>query len=162
MSDELKLFADYHQIHVFDEGSVTDLGEVWTEEAMADQLAVAGDAVAVGTMANVFVRVAVEVLDEAPADDSTAFDHVVEGSVQVPSGRLVVMGCTDFEPDAARFAVPTGWLRLRVAKSNLGVASRLDIDSDEDPATMELVRVQVWPAAAAPLVVLKQWPTARA
>ncbi|MFI5613953.1 hypothetical protein [Amycolatopsis sp. NPDC051903] len=162
MPDELKLFADYHQIHVFDEGSVADLGEVWTEEAMANQLAVTGDAVAVGTVVNVFVRVAVEVLHEAPADDSTAFDHVVEGSLEVRSGRLVVMGCTDFELDAARFAVPAGSLRVRVAKSNLGVASRWGIDSDEDPATMEQVRVQVWPATAAPLIVLKQWPTVRA
>lgn len=153
----MRLFADYYQIHLFDEGSVTDLGEVWTEEAMADQLAVAGDAVAIGTAVNVFVRVAIEVLDRAPADDSADFDHVVEGSVEIRSGRLVVMGCTDFEPDAARFPVPAGWLRVRVAKSNLEVANRLGIDSDEDAATTERIRVQVWPAAPTPLVVLKQW-----
>ncbi|WP_239133925.1 hypothetical protein [Rugosimonospora africana] len=153
----MRLFADYYQIHLFDEGSVTDLGEVWTEEAMADQLAVAEDAVAIGTAVNVFVEVAIEVLDRAPADDSADFDHVVEGSVEIRSGRLVVMGCTDFEPDAARFTVPAGWLRVRVAKSNLEVAARLGIDSDEDHATTERIRVQVWPAAPTPLVVLKQW-----
>ncbi|WIX79248.1 hypothetical protein QRX50_00055 [Amycolatopsis carbonis] len=107
------------------------------------------------------VRVAVEVLNRAPADDSTDFDHVVEGSVEVRSGCLVVMGCTDFEPDAVRFAVPAGALRVRVGKSNLEVAGRLGIDSDEDPATMEHIRAQVWPAATAPLLVLKRWPAAR-
>jgi hypothetical protein len=95
----------------FDQRSVTDLGDAWTEQAVVDQLAVGGDAIAVGTAVNVFVRVAVDVLDRAPADDSTDFDHVVEGSIEVRSGRLVVMGCTDYEPDAVRFAVPAGWLR---------------------------------------------------
>jgi hypothetical protein len=155
---ELKLFADYYQIHLFDEASVADLAEAWTKEAMANQLAVARDAVGIGTAVNVFVRVAVEVLDRAPVDDSAYFDHVVEGSIEVRSGRLVVMGCTDFEPDAARFTVPHGWLRIRVAKSNLEAATRLGIYSDKDRATTEHVRVQLWPAASAPPVVLKRWP----
>jgi hypothetical protein len=49
---ELKLFADYRQVHIFDEGSMTDLGEAWTDQAVLDRLAVAVDAVAVGTEVN--------------------------------------------------------------------------------------------------------------
>jgi hypothetical protein len=104
-------------------------------------LAVARDAVAVGTVVNVFVQVAVEISDQPPMNDGSNFDHVVEGSVEVRSGRLVVMGCTDYEPDAVRFAVPAGWLRIRVAKSNLEVAARLGVGSDEDPDTMERNRI---------------------
>jgi hypothetical protein len=118
---------------------------------------VSDDAVAIGTTVNVDVAVTVEVLDEPPADDSGGFDHVVEGSVRCPSGRLVVMGCTDYEPDARRFPVPAGWLRLRASQSNLDLAYEADIDSDEDPRTMERLRLQVWPAAAAPLEVTKRW-----
>ena len=103
ISAELELFADYYQIHLFDDGSVTDLGDAWTEEAVLDHLAVVKDAMAVGITVNVNVAVTVEMLDAAPEDDSAAFDHVVEGSLEVPSGRLVVMGCTDYEPEAARF-----------------------------------------------------------
>jgi hypothetical protein len=44
---ELGLFADYYQIHLFDDGSVTDLGDAWTDEAVLDGLAVATDAIAV-------------------------------------------------------------------------------------------------------------------
>jgi hypothetical protein len=161
MSDVLRLFADYHQIHLFDEGSEADVADAWTDEAVADNVAVAADAIAVGTVVNVFVAVTVEVLDRAPADDSGDFDHVVEGSLEVRSGRLVVMGCTEYEPDAARFAVPVGWLRMRASRSNLDVAARLDLDSDEDPATTERVRVQVWPAAPQPPVVVKRWRPAR-
>jgi hypothetical protein len=35
---ELTLFADYYQIHVFDEGSKTDLGDEWTDQASDDHL----------------------------------------------------------------------------------------------------------------------------
>jgi hypothetical protein len=54
---ELELFADYHQIHVFDEGSTTDLGEAWTDQAVSDRLAVGLDAAAIGTEVNVNVLV---------------------------------------------------------------------------------------------------------
>ncbi|MEV4708511.1 hypothetical protein [Actinoplanes sp. NPDC049316] len=157
MISELTLFADYHQIHLFDEGSSTDLGDAWTGGAVDDQLAAADDAMAVGTAANMDVSVTVDVRDQPPADDVTGFDHVVEGSLRASSGRVVVMGCTDFEPDAARFSVAPGWVRIRVAKSNLAAAYDADNESDDDPATMERLTIQIWPAAHAPVAVLKRW-----
>ena len=95
---ELRLFADYHQIHIFDEGSQADVADAWTEEAVADNIAVAGDAIAVGTAVNGFVAVRVELLDLPPVPDTGDFDHVVEGSMQVRSGRLVVMGSHSVQP----------------------------------------------------------------
>ncbi|MEH1168085.1 hypothetical protein V6V47_22140 [Micromonospora sp. CPCC 205539] len=157
VSTELELFADYYQIHLLDDGSATDLGNAWTEEAVLNNLAVDTDAMAVGTTVNVNVAVTVEVLEAAPEDDSAEFDHVVEGSLQVPSGRLVVMGCTDYEPEAARFGVAAGSIRVRAARSNLIEADRLGIESDDDPATMERLRVQVWPAPHTEPVVIKRW-----
>jgi hypothetical protein len=153
----LDLFADYHQIHMIDDGSTSDLGEAWTVEAFVDRLAVADDAIAVGTSVNVTVAVRVEVLDVPPADDFADFDHVVEGSMQVPSGRIVIMGCSDYESDAARLRVPAGPVRVRVASSNLAEAERLGIDSDNARQTMERLRVQVWPAPTGEPVVLKRW-----
>ena len=155
---ELTLFADYHQIHLFDEDSTTDPGEAWTDRAVADQVAVDGDAMAVATAVNVEVSVTVEVLDAPPEDVSASFDHVVEAGLVVPSGHLVVMGCTDYAPAAARIAVPAGPARVRVARSNLEVASLLDVGSDEDPETMERVRLQIWSAASTGTVVLRRWP----
>ncbi|WP_405142451.1 hypothetical protein OG589_34560 [Sphaerisporangium sp. NBC_01403] len=154
---DLELFADYHQIHLLDDGSTSDLGEAWTSEAYADRLAAADDAIAVGTSVNVTVAVRVELLDAPPADDLADFDHVVEGSMQVPSGRIVIMGCTDYEPDAARFRVPVGPVRVRVASSNLAEAERLGVDSDDAQQTMERLRVQVWPAPTGVPALLKRW-----
>ncbi|RSM58552.1 hypothetical protein DMB66_28795 [Actinoplanes sp. ATCC 53533] len=154
---ELTLFADYHQIHAFDEGSQTDLGAEWTGQAIVDRLAVGQDAVALGTTVNVNVAVSVEVLAGPPADDSIEFDHVLEASIHCSSGMLVVMGCTDYVPEARRFPVAPGWLRLRASCSNLDRAYQADIDSDEDPQTMERLRLQAWSAEAAPSVVVKRW-----
>ncbi|MET7946591.1 hypothetical protein [Micromonospora sp. NPDC005324] len=154
---DLELFADYHQIHLSDEGSTGDLSEAWTDQAVVDRLAVVDDAIAIGTSVNVTVAVRVDVLDAPPADDHTDYDHVVEGSMQIRSGRLVVMGCTDYEPDAARVQVPVGPLRVRAASSNLAEAERSGLDSDEAPHTMERLRVQVWPAPGGEPVVVKRW-----
>lgn len=157
ISAELKLFADYYQIHLLDDGSVTDLGDAWTDEAVLDGLAVATDTIAAGTTVNVNVAVTLELPEAAPEDDSAEFDHVAEASLQVPSGRLVIMGCTDYEPEAARFKVAAGPVRVRVARSNLAEAERPDIHSDDDPATMERLRLQVWPAPYNDPVVIKRW-----
>jgi hypothetical protein len=63
ISAELELFADYCQIHLFDDGSVADLSDAWTNEAVLDHLAVATDAMAVGTTVNVNVAVTLQVLE---------------------------------------------------------------------------------------------------
>ncbi len=161
MATELRLFADYFQIHVFDEGSETDFGDLWTSQTVRDGLAVGPDAVAIGTAVNVFVQLSVETLSSPPAADEADFDHVVEASLKSESGRLVVMGCTDYEPDAVRIGVAPGWLRLRASRSNLDTASALDIDSAETPGTIERVRIQVWPAAPADVTVVKRWNAAQ-
>jgi hypothetical protein len=51
----------------------------------------------------------------------------------------------DYEPDAERFTVTPGWLRLRASRSNLLAAFRADIASDDDPESTEKV-LQIWPA----------------
>ncbi|MFF3863758.1 hypothetical protein [Streptomyces sp. NPDC002209] len=155
---ELTLFADYFQIHMSDADSDGDLSDAWTDQAVADHLAVAPDALGIGTSVNVDVSVTVVVLTQEPSDDSSEFDHVVEAGLNVSLGRLMVLGCTDHAPDAATFEVPSGWNRARVSRSNLARATQADIDSDESPETTEKIRIQVWPAPEFPAKVIKRWP----
>jgi hypothetical protein len=154
---ELTLFADYFQIHVSDADSDGDLSEAWTDQAVADHLAVAQDALGIGTVVNVNVSVTVVVLPQEPSDDSSEFDHVVEASLDVSSGRLMVQGCTDHTPDAATFEVASGWNRVRVSRSNLAPAAQADVDSDESPETTEKIRIQVWAAPESPATITKRW-----
>jgi hypothetical protein len=154
---ELTLFADYFQIHVSDAESDGDLSDAWTDRAVADHLAVARHALGIGTVVNVNVSVTVVVLPQEPSDDSSEFDHVVEAGLDVPSGRLMVLGCTDYAPDAATFEVAPGWNRVRVSRSNLARAAQADVDSDESPETTEKIRIQVWAAPESPATITKRW-----
>ncbi|MFC7881863.1 hypothetical protein ACFUVV_08325 [Streptomyces sp. NPDC057376] len=154
---ELTLFADYFQLHVSDADSDGDLSDAWTPQAVADHLAVARDALGIGTAVNVHVSVTVALLPQEPDDDSSEFDHVVEASLDVSRGRLSVQGCTDYAPEAAAFEVLPGWNRVRVSRSNLARAIEADVDSDEHLATTEKVRIEVWPAPEAPSKVIKRW-----
>lgn len=155
---ELTLFADYFQIHVTDAESDGDLSDAWTDQAVADHLATAPGVLGIGTVVNVNVSVTVIVLPQEPSDDSSEFDHVVEASLNVPSGRLAVLGCTDYTPDAATFEVAPGWNRVRVSQSNLARAAQADVDSDESPETTEKIRIQVWAAPESPATITKRWP----
>src|SRR5271157_5437345 len=99
---QFRLFADYFQFYLQDERAKGDLSESWTEEAVAQLLALAPGTIGVGTVRNMEVPVDLELDDDLPNDDLNVWDHVNECSIEVPSGRIVVAGCTDYFPDAAR------------------------------------------------------------
>ena len=157
MSLDLRLFADYFQIHVLDAKGDGDLSEAWTDEAVADDLAVASGALGLGTAVNVDVAVAIELLPQAPEHASPHVDHIVEASIHAPSGQLVILGCTDYFPDAARFDVPAGWVRVRASRWNLAHAIEAGAASDEAEETIEHLHIQVWPAPQEPPAVIKRW-----
>ncbi|WP_058043512.1 hypothetical protein [Streptomyces roseifaciens] len=159
MATDLKLFADYFQIHLLDDESDGDLSDVWTEQTVLDGLGVTEDALAIGTAVNVNVAVSVHVLAAQPDDDGgdDDYDHIVEASLNLASGRLVVLGCTDYYPDATRFDMPAGWTRIRASRRNLAAAVLADIDSDNAPETTEQLRLQAWPAPYSEPRIIKRW-----
>jgi len=96
------------------------------------------------------VPVVVEVADEAPDDDASAWDHVNECSLDVSSGRLVIAGCTDYFPDAARIELPPRSYRARIYYGNLAALSADGLNGDDH------YKIVLWRAAAAPLQVIRQ------
>jgi hypothetical protein len=154
---ELRLFADYFQLHVMDENADDDLGDAWTEEAVADALAVAEQTLGIGTEVNMYVEVTVEVLDRTPVDVDDQSDHIAEASIAVPSGRVAILGCTDYLPDAARFDVPKGFVRVRVSRANLANVHQPGTEGHGVPEAFEQVRLQIWPAPHAAPLVIKRW-----
>ncbi|WP_200146637.1 MULTISPECIES: hypothetical protein [Streptomyces] len=157
MVTDLELFADYFQIHLLDDESEGDLSDVWTEQAVRDGLGVTEDALAIGTDVNMTVAVSVHVLAQQPDDDRDDFDHVVEASLNLASGRLVVLSCTDHLPDAARFDMPTGWTRIRASRRNLAAAAFPDPDDEDEPEDTEEIRLQAWPAPYSQPHIIKRW-----
>ncbi len=147
---EYTLFADYFQFYLRDEDAAGDLSGSWTPEAVDRLLAVAPGTIGVGTVRNMNVPVVVEIIDGECEAELSAWDHVNECSIEVPSGRLVIAGCTDYVPDAARIDLPSGSYRARIFYGNLSSLSEDGLDGDD------IYRVVLWKAAPSPVQILKQ------
>jgi hypothetical protein len=147
---EFELFADYFQFYLQDESADGNLGDSWTEVAVARLLAVAPGAIGVGTVRNMDVPVVVEVLVAEPIPDLDSWDHVTECSLDVPSGRIVIAGCTDYFPNAERIDVEPGTYLARVSYGALDSLSEDGLDGDDR------YRVQLWQAPSIEPRVLRQ------
>ena len=150
------IFADYFQFVLMDETSQDDFSVIWTEEALYRMLAVAPLAICPGTLRNVDVAVEIEVLDRPPAIDLSSWDNAVEASLSVPSGRLVVMSCTGYLPDAPRIEVTPGTYQV------LSLAGGIESIKNEWEPADDLYRVYLWPGAAREPHILKRWQRADA
>lgn len=111
---ELELFADYCQFYLQDEEASGDLSNSWTKQASDELLALAPSTIGVGTASNTTVPVTIELHDSPPEEDLALWDWVNECSLDVPSGKIVIAGCTDDFFDALRIRVEPGTYRARI------------------------------------------------
>lgn len=147
---ELTLFADYHQFYIQDENVDGNLSDAWTDEALERLLAVAPGTVGIGTVRNVDVPVTIAVLGQEPALDTDKFDQVVECSIAVESGTVVLAGCTDYFPDAARIKIPSGPYRVRASFEGLESVSPDGLEGNDQ------YHLQLWPAPMGGIEILKK------
>jgi len=145
------IFADYFQFVVMDETSEDDFSEIWSEAGLNRMLAVGRSAVCPGTLRNIDVDVEVHVLDQAPDISLAEFDHAAEASLSVPSGSLVVMGCTGYLPDAPRIEVAPGCYQMLFLVT--GVST---ITNEWEPAHDKYI-VFLWPGSSREAKLLKHW-----
>ncbi len=144
------LFADFHQFYVEDEDPVGTTEHIWDDKQSHEiALGIEKGIIAVGTERNFTVPVSLEIHDSEPEYDLSAWDRVNECSIDIPSGTVVIMGCTDYRPDAARIQVDPGWYRARVYYG--GLDSVIDFDKGDDR-----YRVALWPAPRSELKILKR------
>jgi hypothetical protein len=147
-----ELFADYHQFYLQDESVEGDLSDGWTQEATDRLLALAPGTIGVGTVRDMTVSVDIEVRDDEPKETWETWDQVNECSINIDSGRIVVAGCTDYFPKAARVLVPPGVYRARVFYGNLDSLSEDGLEGGDH------YRVALWPGSPTLPLVLKQRP----
>jgi hypothetical protein len=151
--NNFKLFADYFQFYIQDEYAEGNLSDSWNDDAVGRMLAVAPGIVGIGTVRNMDVSVSVELLDSATDSDFDQWDHIVECTLQVSGTRLVIAGCTDYFPDAARISVSPGTYRLRACYADLNTLSEDRLDGNDR------YHIQLWLAPAIEPRVLKQHAT---
>ncbi len=147
-----ELLADYFQIYLRD-AAHPDLPDDYTDAAIARRLVAGPYGVILHTVRNMPVPLRVEWHSERPAPDLEADQQVVEAGFGCPSGRLVLAGLSDYEPSAARLAVPAGRLGLRARFRGLDTLSADGLAGDDR------YELQLWPGAVPDGVrVLKAWP----
>jgi len=134
-----------------DETSEDDFSLLWSEDALKRMLAVGRAAVCPGTLRNVDVTVEIRLVPESPAVNLSEYDHATAASIDIPSGKLALMGCTGYLPDAPRIELPPGQYQL------LSLASGIDsITTEWDPAD-DLYTVYLWPGEWREPMLLKHW-----
>jgi len=134
MSTETKLeiFADYYQFYLSDEVATFRLENIWHDpQSVLDMIDAGPGEVAVGTVRNFTVPVTVRIFDSDPEYNPDQWDHITEASLEITSDRLVVMGCTDYEPYAKRIAVEPGLYRVRVHYADLDSVAQNGLDGDD-------------------------------
>lgn len=144
------LFADYFQFYIQDEQVEGNLSDSWTKEASRIGLALAPCTVGIGTARNMTVPVTLEVHDSVPDDDFTSWERVNECSIDIPSGCLVIAGCTDYFPDAARIYIKPQCYRARIYYGGLNTVV------DEFGEGDDYYKVVLWPEPYSELKVIKE------
>lgn len=116
------LFADYHQFYLMDEKTSPELPSVWTDADVARGFLSATGTVIVSTARNLFVPVRVLWHSSEPTSDFSDADRVARTRF-TSSGSILIAGLMDYQPDAARCAVPAGALNVLLVFRGLNTLS---------------------------------------
>jgi len=147
------LFADYYQFYLQDEPVKGDLSDAWTNDAVSNLLAIAPGTIGVGTVRNMDVPVEVRIVESEPMETFDEWDQVNECDIEIQSGTIVIAGCTDYFPDAARIQVEPGSYRARLYYGQLNSLSEDGLDGDDH------YRVVLWKCEPKGMEVMKKRST---
>lgn len=92
--EELRVFADYHQFYLWDGVISPDAPETYTDEDVARRIKTGQYVVVIQPERDLEVPVTIEVHDQEPVCDLTAWNHVAEASLLLPNGALQIHECT--------------------------------------------------------------------
>lgn len=162
-----KPFVTHYSFYIGDSATEADTTSLnfWNIEANARRLAITRDLLGIGTGVCDDIPIEVEIRKEAPrSDDFAVWSHVVEASIDLPTGRLAIDDCVDFRPESdprlssktyrsPHITIPPGKYRVRVLYGGLNEENMIKEFGEHD----EHYRLILWPAPFAEPIVLKRW-----
>jgi len=134
-----EIFADYFQFYLEDEGAQPDTSGIWDKEHVNRMLATYSGLIAVGTARNMKVPVKVIIDELRPSIDAEKWDKINECSIIIKSDKMVVIGCTDYYPDAARITITPGIYRVVICYGGLNTLSEDGLDGNDH------YEITLWP-----------------
>jgi len=147
--EAVEVFADYHQFYIQDGQVNPPAPEDWTDADVVNRVKVASNVVVICPVRNMSVPVEVELHSSEPKFDAGEVDHIVECSLELPSGNLQVHECTggpvlDWRINPGQYHV-------------VALFSRLGSLSDDGLEGEDRYRVLLWPGAERSLCVVQEW-----
>lgn len=144
--------TDFYQFYLMDEGMCPSAPDDWnSQDTLAQRLLVESHIISVMTFQMDWLEVDLEVCEPMPTVDPSLWDHVVEASLEVPTGQLTVDTC--LFGIAKRLRVKPGWYRILFCTCGIGDWETIE----EGEAIPEHYRITLWPAPVEPVNIIKQW-----
>lgn len=118
---EFMLFAEYFQFNIQDAETDDTLPVHWEADDQENMVLVGDRVVGVRTVREVDVPVSLELLDSKPDDEENidSFDHVIECSLLLESGKLIITATSEDVYEAQRLDVEAGTYGVRIYWSKL-------------------------------------------
>jgi hypothetical protein len=154
-------YADHLQFVVSDaEADSGQLdGDTWVKSLKEWRIGAERHAIAVATARYDYVPVIFELQDRAPADAvPDDVGHAVEADIELPSGKLTIMGPTQPLEEADLLQLDPGRYRLRIGYAPTDY--RPAGSTDAEPGDYLEYRIMMWPVQVpSDVQVLKQGPS---
>ncbi len=127
-----EVFADYFQFYLVDDDArYGDLSDAWPDAAVGRMLALGPHVIGIGTARNMTVPVMVRVCEGEPDIGDAGFDRVNACTMEIGTGRIVIAGCTDYLPNAARIEVQPGIHDALIGYKGLDTVSEDGLAGDD-------------------------------
>ena len=145
---DLVVFADYHQFYIWD-GGMTPRAPDYSDDDVERMVKVAPNVVVIMPVRNMDVPVQLRLHNAEPRVDLAGWDHVVECSLGLPTGRLQVYECTG----SAKLdtSVEPGTYCVRAMYSGLDTLSVDGLEGDDRYV------VELWPGEQRAVETIKRW-----
>lgn len=115
---DFEIYADYNQFYLECENSPHQTENLWTKETFEQMIAVSEKLVAVGTARYRTVPVSIEFHDCQPVLEFEKYSRINECSLEAATDKLVLSGCTEYLPDAARIDIEPAIYAVRICYGN--------------------------------------------
>jgi hypothetical protein len=150
-SYDLMVYPEYFQFYLQDAREELDIAEEW-EGAEETFVVATGRVLGVRTARDQDSPVTIEISDMEPDEDLDEWDHVVDCSIEIPSGELIVSGPTEDLYHAQRIQLMPG---IYCARVYFGMLEEVDDDGFEGD---DFYKVTLWPSGEhKPMKVRKAW-----
>lgn len=107
------IFADYSQFYLLDGELQPPYPEDVTDQDLEQRFKVIPNLVAFYTVNPVHVMLSLELMPSEPIQNLETWEHVVEVPLDLPSGRLIIAGCTDYLPECPVVELAPGTYTVR-------------------------------------------------